>query len=147
MSTTGNGHRGSKAEIAQFGWLVNQFIDRTPGVAHAAVVSSDGFLLTVSDNIPRERAEQMAAVSSGLVSLTGGAARVFNAGRVLHTMIEMEQGYLLLMSISDDSSFTVLAGSDTDIGVVTYEMTLLVERFGTLLTPELRADLRGSILS
>jgi predicted regulator of Ras-like GTPase activity (Roadblock/LC7/MglB family) len=37
---------------SQFGWLVNDFAERVPGVAHAVVVSADGLLLTSSARLP-----------------------------------------------------------------------------------------------
>lgn len=129
----------------RFGWLVNNFAERVPGVAHAVVVSTDGLLLTASSRLPRDRADQLAAVSSGLISLTQGAARCFEAGGVVQTVVEMERGIVLLMSISDGSCLAVLAAPTCDIGLIGYEMTLLVDRVGQLLTPELRAELQGSL--
>jgi predicted regulator of Ras-like GTPase activity (Roadblock/LC7/MglB family) len=57
----------------------------------------------------------------------------------------MERGYLFLMSVSDGSSLAVLAAPTCDIGTVAYEMTLLVERVGQQITPELRAQLQGGV--
>jgi uncharacterized protein len=129
---------------SRFGWLVTNFAERVPGVAHAIVVSADGLLLTSSDRLPRDRADQLAAVASGLISLTQGAARCFDAGGVVQTVVEMDRGIVLLMSISDGSCLSVLASPSCDIGLIGYEMTLLVDRVGQLLTPELRAELQGS---
>jgi hypothetical protein len=36
----------------------------------------------------------------------------------------------------------VVAGSDSDVGLVGYEITLLTERFGDLLTPALISESR-----
>jgi predicted regulator of Ras-like GTPase activity (Roadblock/LC7/MglB family) len=33
-------------------WLVTNFVDRVPGVAHAVVVSADGLLLVASEGLP-----------------------------------------------------------------------------------------------
>jgi len=82
-------------------------------------------------------------VTSGLTSLTQGAARVFEAGSVIQTVVEMEGGLLLVMAISNGSSLAVLAASDCDMGLVAYEMTLLVERVGRALTPDMRAAFRS----
>jgi len=111
-------------------------------VAHAIVVSADGLPLAFSDGFPADRADQLAAVASGLSSLTQGAARVFEAGPVIQTVVEMEGGLLLVMAISNGSSLAVLAASDCDMGLVAYEMTLLVERVGRALTPGPRDGLR-----
>ena len=126
----------------RFGWMLTNFVDRIPGVSHAVVVSSDGLLLTSSSGLPRDRADQLAAVASGLASLTRGAARCFSAGAVLQTVVEMELGCMMLMAIADGSCLAVLAARDCDMGLVGYEMTLLVDKAGELLTPELRAQLR-----
>lgn len=129
---------------SQFGWLVDSFVQQVPGVAHAVVVSADGLLLVPSSGLPRDRADQLAAVTSGLVSLTQGAARCFEAGGVVQTVVEMERGIVLTMAISDGSSLAVLASPSCDIGLIGYEMTLLVDRAGKLLTPELRAQLQNA---
>lgn len=134
-----------KAQPDRFGWLVDDFVNRVPGVAHAVVVSADGLLLTASSHLPRDRADQLAAVASGLVSLTQGAARCFEAGQVVQTVVEMERGIVLLMSIGDGSCLAVLAAPNCDIGLVGYEMTLLVDRVGQQLNPQLRANLQGSV--
>jgi predicted regulator of Ras-like GTPase activity (Roadblock/LC7/MglB family) len=134
----------TQAQPSQFGWLVNDFAERVPGVAHAVVVSADGLLLTSSARLPVDRADQLAAVASGCISLTQGAARCFDAGGVRETIVEMERGIMLLMAISDGSCLAVLAAPVCDIGQVAYEMTLLVDRVGQILTPELRAQLSGA---
>ncbi len=128
-------------------WLITNFVDNTPGVSHTVVVSADGLLLAMSEGFPRDRADQLAAVASGLTSLTAGASRIFEGGAVNQTVVEMERGFLFIMSISDGSSLAVLAHPDADIGLVGYEMALLVDRAGSVLTPDLRAELQGSLLN
>ena len=108
--------------------------------AHAILVSADGLLMAESQSIPGERAEQVAAVSSGLASLAVGAARLFDGGAVLQTVVEMEHGYLMLMSVGDGSNLTVLTEEDADIGQVGYEMALLVERVGQTVQAEPRVS-------
>ncbi|MEW9532997.1 roadblock/LC7 domain-containing protein [Microbispora sp. NPDC049125] len=131
-------------EARRFDWLITEFVGSTPGVAHAVVVSSDGLRLAQSDGFPPDRADQLAAVSAGLLSLTVGASRVFEGGSVTQTVVEMQRGLLLVMAISDGSCLAVLAASDCDMGLVAYQMTLLVERAGQVLTPALRAELQTS---
>jgi hypothetical protein len=57
----------------------------------------------------------------------------------------MDRGLLVVMAISDGSCLTVLAGSSCDVGVVAYEMTVLVSRTGDVLTPALRAELQAAL--
>jgi uncharacterized protein len=135
----------TQARPERFGWLVDDFVNRVPGVAHALVVSAEGMPMTASAHLPRDRADQLAAVASGLVSLAQGAARCFDAGQVVQTVVELERGIMLLMSISDGSSLAVLAAPTCDIGLVGYEMTLLVDRVGQQLTPQVRTGVYGAI--
>ena len=119
-------------------WLVSRFVEEVTDAAHAILVSADGLLMAMSESIPDERAEQVAAVSSGLASLAVGAARLFDGGAVLQTVVEMEHGYLMLMSVGDGSNLTVLTEEAADIGQVGYEMALLVERVGRMVQAEPR---------
>ncbi|MBO3739929.1 roadblock/LC7 domain-containing protein [Actinoplanes flavus] len=121
--------------MQDMGWLLSNFADSVAGIAHVVAVSADGILLASSRDLPPDRADQLAAITSGVVSLTDGASRMFSAGAVQQTIIEMESGYLFLMSISDGSSMAVLAARSCDVGQVGYEMALLVERVGAALSP------------
>jgi len=132
-------------EAADFNWLVGNLASRTPGVAHAMVVSADGLPVAVSDRLDRPQADQLAAITSGLASLTQGGARCMNGGLVKQTVVEMHRGLLLVMAISDGSCLAVLARSSCDVGVVVYEMTMLVSRAGDVLTPSLRVELQAAL--
>jgi uncharacterized protein len=132
-------------EAQNLNWLVSNFARNVPGAAHAIVLSVDGLLMAVSERLDRARADQLAAVASGLASLTQGAARIFGGGTVTQTVVEMEMGFLLVMSVSDGSCLAVLAAPSCDIGLIGYEMALLVARTGEVLTPELRAELQAAL--
>jgi predicted regulator of Ras-like GTPase activity (Roadblock/LC7/MglB family) len=135
-----------KSQAAQnLNWLISNFVDSVPGVSYAVVVSADGLALALSEGLPRDRADQIAAVTSGIASLTVGAARIFDGGAVNQCLVEMEQGFLFIMSVSDGSSLAALANPRSDIGLVGYEMALLVDRAGSVLTPGLRAELREGL--
>jgi predicted regulator of Ras-like GTPase activity (Roadblock/LC7/MglB family) len=128
-------------EARDFSWLVGNFAKRTPGVAHAMVVSADGLPVAVSDRLDRPKADPLTAIASGLASLTQGGAHCMEGGLVKQTVVEMGRGLLVVMAISDGSCLTVLAASSCDVGVDAYEMTVLVTRTGDVLTPALRAEL------
>jgi uncharacterized protein len=124
-------------------WLVSDFAVRVADVAHAAVVSADGVPLAVSEDIPEEYAEQLAAITSGLASLMQGAARIFEAGMPTQALVEMQGGLMLVKSINGGSSLCVLASPVCDTDLVSYEMSLLVEAVGEVLSPALRGQQSG----
>jgi uncharacterized protein len=113
-----------------------------PGVTHAVVVSADGLLLIASDEMPDERAQQLAAVASGARSLAESSSRLFDLGDSRQTIVRMEHGYLFVMAISDGSCLATLAAAGCDMKIVAYQMTLLVESSGHVLTPQIRRELR-----
>ena len=121
-------------------WLVTDFTERVADVAHAVVVSSDGVPVAVSDAIPPDRVGQLCAITSGLTGLTEGAARMFEGGAVIQALIEMERGLMVVKAVSGGSSLAVLASPDCDMDQVAYEMTLLVEAVGDIVTPASRAQ-------
>jgi predicted regulator of Ras-like GTPase activity (Roadblock/LC7/MglB family) len=130
------------ADDNELNGLITSFINRIPGALGAVVCTSDGLLLALSDRIARDGADQMAAVTSALTSLTAGAAQCFGSGEVNQVIVDMEGGFLFVTSISDGSSLAVLCDPMCDIGLIGYEMSMLVERIGQLLTPDLRARLQ-----
>jgi predicted regulator of Ras-like GTPase activity (Roadblock/LC7/MglB family) len=133
----------SYARGKDLGWLVSEFARRVADVAHAAVVSADGVPLALSGSIPRESAEEFAAITSGLASLMLGASTIFEAGPPTQALVVMKQGLMLIKTISDGSSLCVLAAPGCDTDLVSYEMSLLVEAAGEVLSPALRGGVQG----
>jgi predicted regulator of Ras-like GTPase activity (Roadblock/LC7/MglB family) len=123
----------------QLDWLLVDFVRSTIGTRHALVVSADGLRLATSQAIGEALGDQLAAVTSGLLSLAQGVASSFDAGPVRQTIVEMSGGYLFLTSISEGSMLAVFAERACDMGMIGYEMTLLAARVGHMLTPGRRA--------
>lgn len=126
-------------------WLVNSFVDRVPGVTDAVVVSSDGLPIAASSGLDRDGTDRFSAVSSGLIGLAYGASSQFGGGAVTEVIVEMESAFLFVTGISDGSLLATFAESGCDVGLVAYEMAVLVEKAGAVLTPELRAELQASL--
>ena len=123
----------------QLDWLLVDFVRGTAGARHALVVSGDGLRLATSRGVGEALGDQLAAVTSGLASLTQGVAQSFAAGPVRQTIVEMAGGYLFVTSISEGSMLAVFAERACDLGMIGYEMTLLAARVGHMLTPGRRA--------
>ncbi len=134
-------------EASNLNWLVDSFASEVSGVSDAVVVSSDGLPLAASSGMDRDAVDRFAAVASGLIGLSYGAAGRFGGGAVNEVIVEMENAFLFVTGISDGSLLAVMAESSADIGLVGYEMAVLVEKAGASLTPELRAELQAAVLS
>lgn len=129
-----------------FSWLLNGFVDKTAGVSDAVAVSADGLLMAMSSSLERASAEQLAAIISGMVSLGNGASGCFGFDGLEQVIVAMRKGFLFMSAISDGSCLGIVAGKSCDMGLVGYQTTLLVERAGSVLTPDLVAELKQEML-
>jgi uncharacterized protein len=128
-------------------WMLSNFVESTAGVEQAIAVSSDGLLMAISSNMERGSADKMAAVVTGMRSLSDGAARVLAKGGLNQVIVEMAGAYLFVSSIAGGSAVGVVAGRNCDLGMVGYEITVLVSRFATQLTPELIAEMKNALVT
>jgi predicted regulator of Ras-like GTPase activity (Roadblock/LC7/MglB family) len=121
-------------------WLMASFARQVPDVAHAITVSGDGLRLACSADLPVDQADHLAAVISGLASLTTGAARVMTAGTVRQTIVDMDGGVMLVMAVGDRALLGVLAAPGCDLGQIGYETAMLVQRVADALDPLPRGE-------
>ncbi len=128
-------------------WLMANFVRSTPGVEQAVAVSSDGLLIALSSHLERAAADKLAAIITGIRALSHGAANELAKGQVLQVLIEMSNAYLFVSAISGGSTLGVVAARDSDLGLVGYEITLLVERVGSQLTPSLISELKNALVA
>lgn len=133
------------SEATNFGWLLDNFVRTVPGTRHTLVVSADGLLMAMSENLDRTSGDQLAAIVSGMSSLTRGASRQLQGGAVRQAIIEMDNGFLFLMNVSNGSVLAVVADATCDVGLIGYEMAMLVSRTETTLTPQLISEMRGNL--
>ena len=132
-------------EATNFSWLLDNFVRSVPGVSHTLVVSADGLLMAMSDQLDRTQGDQLSAIVSGISSLTRGAARQLGAGEVRQAIVEMDTMFLFSMVVSDGSVIAVMADAGCDVGLIGYEMALLVSRTEQTLTPQLVGEMRSRL--
>ena len=117
-------------------WLLDDFVGRVPSARQAVVLSVDGLLMAASDGLSRDDAEHLSAVAAGFQSLARGAGRYFDGGPVRQTIVEMQSAFLFITAAGKGACLALLAEANSDIGLIAYEMALLVKRVGqTLSTP------------
>ena len=114
----------------QLDWLLDDLVRRVAQIHQAVILSSDGMALGASGTLERGDAEHLAALAAGLVSLARGAGLHFGGGEVRQTVVEMESGFLLVSAAGSGTCLAVIAGPDADLGLVAYEMAVMVRRSG-----------------
>ena len=112
-------------------WLLDRLLVQVGGIDMAVLLSADGLLLTGSAGMSTETAEHLAATGSALIGLARSTGRQFGRGKVHQAAIEMDGGYLLVAAAGRGTGLTVLTSPDADVGMIIYEMHLLVRRVGS----------------
>src|SRR5215469_10133714 len=128
---------------SQLDWLLDDLVLRVAHIQQAVFLSQDGLALGASRGLEQSDAEHLAALAAGFQSLARGAGRHFGGGAVRQTIIEMEAGFLLVSAAGSGTCLAVIAEQGADLGLVAYEMAILVGRAGE----HIRVNMRTSALS
>ncbi|MEV2276225.1 roadblock/LC7 domain-containing protein [Nocardiopsis sp. NPDC049922] len=132
-STPDSADLGNGAGKKDIDWLLDELLDRAVGSRHAIVLSADGLLIGRSRDLVKEDAEHLSAVASAFQSLARGTGRHFGGGEVLQTVVEMESAYLFVTGAGRGACLAVLAEESADVGLIAYEMNVLVDQVGRYL--------------
>ena len=133
--TNGANPQSGDAGYGDLGWLLTSFTRRVPTIVCALAVSVDGLAIAASEKVDKDEADSLAAITSGLASLTIGAAKLLSTGRIRQTVVDMDGGVLLVMSAADRAFLAVLAQPGADLGQVGYETAVLTQRVAAALEP------------
>jgi predicted regulator of Ras-like GTPase activity (Roadblock/LC7/MglB family) len=120
----------SAGSAGELNWLLDSLVNQVTQVHQAVVLSSDGLLVGASTGLTRENAEHLSAVAASFQSLARSAGRQFGGGAVRQTIVEMDHAFLFVTAAGSGACLAVLAGSDADVGLIAYEMAMLVKRVG-----------------
>ncbi|EWM12593.1 MULTISPECIES: roadblock/LC7 domain-containing protein [Kutzneria] len=115
-------------------WLLDNLVERVVDARHAVVLSADGLLIGKSDGLSRDDSDQLSAMASAFQSLARGAGRHFGGGQVRQTIVEMEHAFLFVTAAGRGACLAVLAVESADVGLIAYEMNLLVKQVGVYLS-------------
>jgi predicted regulator of Ras-like GTPase activity (Roadblock/LC7/MglB family) len=118
----------------QLSWLLDNLVGRVQHVRQALVLSRDGLVVAASQSVSREDGDHLSALAAGVQSLARGAGRQFAGGEVRQTIIEMEAAFLFITAAGEGTCLAVLSSADANVGVMAYEMAMLVRRMGKHLT-------------
>ena len=111
--------------------LLAGMMARTPGAVHAVKATVDGVQIAVSAGLPTERADQLATIGAGLLSIADGAGIMMNTGAPRHVMVEMYGGLLVAAPVAPRVVLSMLAAYDVDRERLGFELA----QFAGLITP------------
>jgi predicted regulator of Ras-like GTPase activity (Roadblock/LC7/MglB family) len=115
-------------------WLLDDFVGRVATADRIVVLSADGLLIGRSSSLSYEDGEHLSAVASAFQGLARGAARHFEGGGVRQTLVEMDNAFLVVTAAGRGACLAVLASDEADVGLIAYEMNILLKRVGTYLS-------------
>lgn len=113
-------HAADRGADDKLGWLLESLLKRTPGARHALVLSRDGLKLCRSPELSEDQADQLAAISAGIQSLSHGASVEFGdgSGGVRQSMTEFYGGILFIVEAGDGAHLAIVASEDADVGLI-----------------------------
>ncbi|MDB1088157.1 roadblock/LC7 domain-containing protein [Streptomyces sp. ACA25] len=131
--------------VGTLDWLLESLLQRTPGARHALVLSRDGLKLCRTPELSEDQADQLAAISAGIQSLSHGASIEFGngSGGVRQAMTEFYGGILFIVEAGAGAHLAVVATEDADVGLIGHNMNELVEQLGEHLVALPRATEAG----
>ena len=134
-------HTPESTPLQRLRWLLSDVLMGTPGLRSLALVSTDGLPLVAADE--HSPAEELATLAAGLTALSGGISNLMELGGLRRTVVTLDDGTLILMSLDETACLAAYTSADCDLSVAGYQLARLVERAGHVLTTQLRRELRG----
>ena len=122
----------------QLSWLLDNLVDQVEHVRQALILSRDGLVVAASRGLTAEEGEHLSALAAGLQSLARGTGQHFGSGEVRQTIIEMDTAFLFVIAAGRGTCLAVLTTADANVGLIAYEMAMLVRRMGKYLAAEPR---------
>src|ERR1700733_9086884 len=125
-------------DASQLSWLRDNLAGRVEPIRQAVILSRDGLVVAASKDLSQEDGEHLSALAAGVQSLARGAGRHFHGGEVRQTIIEMESAFLFIIGGGGGTCLAVLTSANPNVGLIAYEMAMLVRRMGKYLATEPR---------
>lgn len=138
--------RPQMASSGAFNGLLDDLVARVPQIERAVVLSRDGLVTGASAVLAQDEAERLAAIAAGFHSLARGASGYLAADQVRQIIVEMAGAYLFVTTAGESGCLAVVTPATADVGLVAYEMALLVKRLASQLPASRRALLGGGAM-
>jgi predicted regulator of Ras-like GTPase activity (Roadblock/LC7/MglB family) len=111
----------------RLGWLLDDLVSRVPDVEKALVLTRDGLTVGSSAALRRDDAERLAAIAAAFHGLARGSVRPLGAEQARQVIVEMDTAFLFITAAGEGSCLAVISSASADVGLVVYEMAMLVK--------------------
>ena len=112
---------------------LDEFIEVSPEVEAAAIVSADG--LPIASALPdRVEEERLAAMSAALLILGERAASGMGKGELSQIMVETGEGYVILMSAGPQAVLIAVTSGQAKAGLTLFEMRRMAASVADILS-------------
>ncbi|MET8807936.1 roadblock/LC7 domain-containing protein [Streptomyces sp. NPDC004546] len=148
--------------VEEVAWLLDDFVNRVPGVTYALIASKDGLTLLASSNMTKDWADTVSAALSGYASLAAGTPGPTGRKQPAKQIaVEFDDCLFMAMAsgLRQRSAFSsrpeteqgavetvlgVYTEASADGGLVGYEMSKLIKRFPQRMQTPVRQELAGA---
>ncbi len=121
-----------KDREARLSELLKKLLESSGYLEAAAVVSFDGLIMASA--LPADVEEdRVAAMSAAILSLGEKAAHELGKGNMSQVFVEGERGFVFLMSAQNKAVLVGIAGKESKLGLVFYDLKNAAQEVGKLL--------------
>ncbi len=137
-------------DFGSVAFLLEQAVTRIPHVRGVILLTSDGLLRAQTKHaLQVDTAQRMAAACTGVQATSRGMDEFIaigqqGSGRWRQTMVEFDQGYVLVVAASQGTYLAIATGERADLRQVGQWSQELVQSVGRVLTAPARCDF-GSV--
>ena len=119
---------------ADLGWLLDDLVTRVNHVDKALDPLPRRPRHRGVEGLQPRRRRAPVGRGGGLPEPRAGAGQHFGGGRIRQTIVEMDNIFLFVTSAGEGSCLAVLSPATADVGLIAYEMAILVKRVGPHLS-------------
>ncbi|MFE2473598.1 roadblock/LC7 domain-containing protein [Streptomyces mirabilis] len=112
-------------------WVLDELAS-APGARHAVLLSADGLQTATSKGVDRDVANHVAAMASGMQSLSrNGAEFVASGGSPWEQMmVGYKDGFLFIITAAEGAFLAASASCGVDVAAFSYQMATTGKRLG-----------------
>jgi hypothetical protein len=100
---------------------LNGLVERSSDIKGSAVISMDGLIIAAV--LPQQMEQtRVGAVAAGILSLSGRSVEQLSRGSLQRTLVQGDEGNIILVNAGKNAALVVLTGDDANLGLAFLEI-------------------------